>query len=383
MPPLPPLPFTPVSSFGNALEQLWLDPHATPLFALTADEREAAALNAYSILRDRRIPVAFAAELDTAYTNKPARLDSVLRHFVKSAFTHASAPEHELPMFRRPDNAGNHLYGLTGKSGKPPLPSGDCFSMVRLSKWTLDTLRNDWLDTDTRFKTTLNAALNAKLEPAAPVWAWLYKIAKAASGTLATDPRLALLIEMLNLFRCGGYKGGVYAKGEDYQWSAPANEVQEHLQKTGSSHLPANASHWLSALGMGHVAGEVVLIFKFPAARAGVLYRPNHLDARFYKEHFPSPLSPRVPWPSHPMHLADPAAPPLSHRLLVREFVHPPVPFRLSDLFLVAVSQEATSMSHIPAQRKLHWRRLARRYRSADLGTRLMPDHTGTKRAFP
>ena len=384
MPPLPPLPFTPPSSFGNALEQLWLDPLAALPSEASADAREAAALNAYSILRDRRIPAAFAAELDTAYNNKPKRLDSLLREFVKSAFTPASAPEHELPMFRRPENACNHLYGLTGKSGKPPLPSGDCFSMVRLSKWTMDALRTEWLDTDSRFKAMLGAALGAKLEPGASKWAWLYKIAQTAPGTAATDPRLALLIEMLNLFRCGGYKGGTYAKGDDCQWSAPAHEVQEHLQKAGSAaQLPADASPWLSALGMGHVAGEVVLIFKFPTARAGVLYRPNHLDAQFYKEHFPSPLSARVPWPSHPMHLADLAAPPLPHRLLVREFLHPPVPFRISDLFLVAITEEATNLSRIPAQRRHHWQRLARRYSSTDLPARLMPDHTGTERSSP
>jgi hypothetical protein len=377
MPSLPPLPFTTRSAFGNALEQLWLDPDSALPSRQSSEVSEAAALNAYSILQDRRIPGEFAAELDSKYASKPGPLKEILKQFVKSAYIPASAPEHELPMFRRPENTANHLFGL---SGKPPLPRGDCISIVRLSKWTLDFLRYNWLATDSRFRANLSHALLAPLEPGSRDWAWLYEVAKSAPGKIPTNPRLSLLIEMLNHFRCGGYLSGTYAKGDDHQWSAPADEVLRHLHKLGSLTPPLDASPWLSALGMNHLVGEVVLIFKFPATKAGVFYRPNHLDAQFYREHFPSPLSSRVPWPSHPMHLGDPSLPPLSHRLLIREFVHPPVHFSFNDLFAVAVTEASTSIGNIPAQRQHHWRRLASRYRSADLSTRLMPAHTGTNR---
>ncbi|MBF0621906.1 MAG: hypothetical protein HQL54_08255 [Magnetococcales bacterium] len=70
-------------------------------------------------------------------------------------------------------------------------------------------------------------------------------------------------------------------------WCAPADELTDYL---GIAKNSGDATKLCQALGMGHIkTGERILIWHYPASRAGGLFRPTVLEAGDNAFHFPSP----------------------------------------------------------------------------------------------
>lgn len=369
-----PRPFTAKQAFASLLIETWKKPVLSfetigATSPATPECNEAMALNAYSILHDRRIPQMTAQMLEDYYqTVRP--VDGMNPKAVLKGFT--------APPAQSPVNENNHLFGFRGK----PLPKIDLFSGVRISGWLLKAMlgcRDSKGTGGTKYKSlNLEEMIGTLAVNREKSWAWLTDRAGAISkmdpSTVADFVSMfPLFLELLNEVRCDPSFGMNLT-----QWSAGANELDAHRKCQGHGSHPELAESWIAPLGVSYVPGEVFLIFKFPARMAGFLCRPSHLDAGFYREHFPSPLDDASSWPAHPMYLADSNTCP--NVPLITEFVHPAVKFDTSHLHAIALTQSSSHLDKIPQQRKLHWPRLDQNYPSCNLAQRLFPSHTGINR---
>jgi hypothetical protein len=365
---MPPRPFAPDSAFARLLIKTW---KTQPVPATTGapskwtpEALEAKALNAYSILHDRRIPQATAAELNAFYVRTcPAGAEDpdgpVLQNFVP-------------PPVHSPQNSLNHRYGF---NDGPPIPKIDLLSAVRFTGAYVEWANGrSWPYLDSTLRKSFEGT---KSTPKADqhMWKWLvdqkgrydHQSCLASNAALARD--MAELVDVVN--------GHRLSQGRS-QWSAGFTEVEAHRRCVGQENRPELAESWIAPLGVSYGVHQIFLIFKFPAKEAQFLCRPHHLDAGFYREHFPSPVHEHRPWQGHPMCIASGVN--FDSAPLIREFVHPPVKFSIEHLHAIAVTESDSDMVHIPAHRHTHWKRLEKRYQSCSLDQRLFSADTGTIR---
>ena len=347
---------------------------------------EVTALTSYSLLHDRRIPQSATLRLEkhfrTDFPGGSSYPAAVLRSF-------ENLPLHYVW------NEQNHVYGFRPKKSKRyphihkarPAPKIDLVTGVRLNKRLLDKMivaRNRDPKAARSELPRLEDMLKEVRDPKSKSWAWLrdnkgeviWNGPKRVSGQFSI--KFTEFLRCLNDARCKIREAG--KKQFPIQWSADFAGLQKHRECLGVARYPDRAETWLAPLGVGHAEDEIFLIFKFPAADAGLLCRPSHLDAGFYHEHFPSPLDDDLSWMAHPMYLAS-TAPCLDHLEMINEYVHSPVCFKPEHLYAIAEVKSGSNLDKIPNQRKMHWSRLQRKYPlCTDLDVRLFPAHTGTTR---
>jgi hypothetical protein len=355
---LPKLPFESSSSFGRLLVSSWKNPKSVIDNKWSEEEANILALTSYSILHDRRIPQCQVKEIETHYAvryiNPPSPISLPVSPFlVLSTFPSKS-----------PDATQNVLVQDSTVFNQ------DLACVINLSPKLILAMQS--LKQADPYSKTMDTKF-ADLRPGARTpagWEWLLgsQIEPLSSTEVKKGKVFAPFLNTLNEIL--GQSPRI--------WIAAYQDLKSVRSACGYND-ERDATSWVIPLGMRHAIGSVYLVFKFTAAEVGLnaLYRPNHLDAGFYKEHFPSPVSHTV---GYTMHLNDD-----SHHHLVREYIHSPIKFKPEHLHSVAITRSESGQDKIPQWRKKHYQRLQRVHEEHEKSNRhfdrleveLFPEHGG------
>lgn len=78
------------------------------------------------------------------------------------------------------------------------------------------------------------------------------------------------------------------------------------------------ADRWNQVVGVGTTGNQWQIVLKYPARKAGMIFRPTQLDGGFYAYHFPSPVTAGMGLGGHPMDLSGPGP----TQGLLPEYIH-------------------------------------------------------------
>ncbi len=80
----------------------------------------------------------------------------------------------------------------------------------------------------------------------------------------------------------------------------------------------SGVDRWNQVVGVGTTGEQWQVVLKYPARKAGLIFRPTQLDGGFYAYHFPSPAAASIGLGGHPMDLSGPAP----TESLLPEYIH-------------------------------------------------------------
>jgi len=147
------------------------------------------------------------------------------------------------------------------------------------------------------------------------------------------------------------------AKWIDPTWAADWKSLRPFLD-------PGRPERWLQAVGVPKDIGVWVAVVRYPAARVERIYRPTQLDAGWYARHFPSPPHAPTAVGGHTMFLHPSTGAVAAHDVLVSEYIHAQVDFRMMDWRAAGrlVGFAPLSGGVLDDQRAAHWKLLQRKY---------------------